>query len=201
MSKTNYQCVLGSLETGRGWQVKYFDDFHFQHANVWFKFNSKLSPKIFKQDLYYYTLLGNTESKPCRDLQSGVSFCYKIRPQMVPSKVEITLTLQVIRHLLLSHFRTKGLISKLGLSFSISLPSVLGTVHSVVSSAIWVYFLNSCITWFLKPDPKFQNLRKQNYIYERYSSKVFWEEMCVICECQKRRREWLKGLWALKRLE
>lgn len=66
--------------------------------------------------------IGNTESKSCSDLQSGVSFCYKIRAQMVPSKVEITLTLQVIRHLLLSHFRTKGLIPKFGLS-SISLPS------------------------------------------------------------------------------
>lgn len=139
-------CFGQSRNLGRGWQVKYFD-FFFQHTNVLFKFNSKLPPKIFKQDLYYYyTLLGNTESKPCRDLQSGVSFRYKIRPQMVPSKVEITLTLQVIRHLLLSHFRTKGLIPKLGLSFSISLPSVLGTVHSLVSSATWVYFLNSCIT-------------------------------------------------------
>lgn len=162
-----------------------------------------MPPKIFKQDLYYYyTLLGNTESKPCRDLQSGVSFRYKIRPQMVPSKVEITLTLQVIRHLLLSHFRTKGLIPKLGLSFSISLPSVLGTVHSLVSSATWVYFLNSCITWFLKPDPKFQNL-KQNYIYERYSSKVFWEEIVLYVSAEREEgngwrawehwRDWSRG--------
>lgn len=157
-------------------------------------------PRSLNKICIIITLYLATRNQSLAEIKSGVSFCYKIRPQMVPSKVEITLTFQMIRHLLLSHFRTKGLIPKLGLSFSISLPSVLGTAHSLVSSATWVYFLNSCITWFLKPDPKFQNL-KQNYIYERYSSKVFWEEMCVICECRKRRREWLKGLRALKRLE
>lgn len=83
--------------------------------------------------------IGNTESKSCSDLQSGVSFCYKIRAQMVPSKVEITLTLQVIRHLLLSHFRTKGLIPKLGLSFSISLPSARHCAFSSLLSHLGLF--------------------------------------------------------------
>lgn len=52
--------------------------------------------------------------------------------QMVPSKVETTLTLKN-DHLLLSNFRMKGLVSKIGLPFSISVPRVISLCHSVQS--------------------------------------------------------------------
>lgn len=82
--------------------------------------------KIFKQeDLYYYTVLSNTEKEralvlPIKSLDiyhPKGSFCYKIR---VSSGSNYPYSLS--DHLLLSSFRMKGLISTIRLSFSISFP-------------------------------------------------------------------------------
>lgn len=137
MSKPNYKCVFGSLEFWEGngrekifwWLIS-----NMQMVDLNWTQNCLLNSKLIKQE--NYTLLCIKESWRAlvlwRDLQFGLS-CYKIKPlKWSLPKFEIILTFQVTRHLELSIFRMKRLISKIGLLFSISLPRALR--HCIQSS-------------------------------------------------------------------